>query len=716
MPLQEAEGPKPSGRASGRFLALAIVAGTLAGLDLFSRLFPALLPRPMQVLSAQRALDKEVYRHDPVLGHCLKPSLRRDIRWGGFSLGLSHQPLPGGKCGYRAGPEDEGGGLREASYADIVVLGDSHAYGMEVDAKAVWPSLLAEGSGSKVANLGVRMYGTTQSASLYLAQGRKLSPGLVLLLLCPNDPWDNEVFAAWRAGEGIPEPLSSDEMMYRVCGTLGLASAPGTCRAVVGFGRTGLLAHLLLSRSMAWLHHWKGPLGGDAGMRSLQEDIRRLAAGAGPARLAVILNEGWPEERRRGLAAFLAGTGLPWTELSGMRGGGRSLALDGHWSEAGHREAAPDPGLPGERGPPARGAGEKASRPRRLFQRAFLAACMALFGTMAGLAGTELFLRASCSGRAADIRRSYFAMTSVWVESGEDLAGSRPGEDPSLRPKALRPGVRLSQTVCGRRHAFTSLPAPAPGVAFRSNGEAGEEEREVHGLVLGDSFAEGAQVDDAETFSAVLSRLSGKRFVNLGVRAQGTTGHLERLEKSGFLRLRPRVLIVQVHENDLLEDAWLELGRRGARRAQPTYFRRSGRAFYDRVAERMGLKLWKHSVLVYFLDHRFLRGRLMRAAPRQLPASAVLELGRGIERRNLAGFLRLARERRMRLVLLGERRVLEMLKEGAGLSADAPGLSWVEADLPASGYLGGDVHWSASGHAEIARRIGDALARRSVFR
>lgn len=341
-------------------------------------------------------------------------------------------------------------------------------------------------------------------------------------------------------------------------------------------------------------------------------------------------------------------------------------------------------------------------------KRSFLAAGMTLCGFMAGLVGAELFLRSSCSERAMDIRRAYFAMARVWAEASRVLEGTMSAEDPNLLPRAVMPGLRIEQSICGMRHAFTTCAAPVSSVGYRSNGEPGEEVRKAFGLVLGDSFSEGAQVDDAETFTAVLSRLTGKRFVNLGVRAQGTIGHLERLEKSGFLSARPLVLIVQLHENDLLEDAWLGLGRDAWRRAQPNYFRRSGRWFYDLMVEKLGIKLWKHSILVYFLDHRFLRSRLMRSAPKNVPVSTVMGLGLVKERGNLDSFLRIARERRMKLVLLGERSYLASLKEGWA-AASAPELSWIEADLPASGRIGGDVHWSVTGHAEIARRIKNAL-------
>lgn len=320
---------------------LAIFIGTFLSLDLFPRFLPGLLPSSLKVLLSQRLLDKEVYRKHALLGHCLKPSFSRDIRWGHFSLRMSHAPLPGGECGYRAASKAGGADWKRGEGpADIVVLGDSHVYGMEVDAQAAWPNILAAMSGLEVANLGVRMYGTTQSVDLYLGHCRGFKPGLVLLMLCPTDPWDNEVFAAWRAGAGISEPFVSDEMMYRVCRTLQMAGSPGFCRVVVEFGKMGLLEHILLSRSMAWLHHLRKPVSDASGMMLLQDDVRRLRSGLQGGRLAVIVNEGWPESQREALFRFLAGSGLPWAELAGTRSEGKILTFDGHWNEAGHREVA----------------------------------------------------------------------------------------------------------------------------------------------------------------------------------------------------------------------------------------------------------------------------------------------------------------------------------------------------------------------------------------
>jgi len=71
--------------------------------------------------------------------------------------------------------------------------------------------------------------------------------------------------------------------------------------------------------------------------------------------------------------------------------------------------------------------------------------------------------------------------------------------------------------------------------------------------VLGDSHAMGWGVEDEETFSAGLQRLSGRPVYNLAVASYGTVRELIRMEQSGLLD-KVDTVVIQYCKNDLAEN------------------------------------------------------------------------------------------------------------------------------------------------------------------
>lgn len=71
--------------------------------------------------------------------------------------------------------------------------------------------------------------------------------------------------------------------------------------------------------------------------------------------------------------------------------------------------------------------------------------------------------------------------------------------------------------------------------------------------VIGDSHAMGWGVDDHETFSAQLQKLSGRPVYNLGVASYGTAREMIRLKKSGLLD-RVDTVVIQYCNNDRQEN------------------------------------------------------------------------------------------------------------------------------------------------------------------
>jgi hypothetical protein len=87
--------------------------------------------------------------------------------------------------------------------ADIVVLGDSMAFGYGVEDDQAWPTLLEENlPDSRVINLGLIGAAPQQYFRIYKTFGQALQPSLVLFCLFPgNDVTDAGLFNRWvKAG------------------------------------------------------------------------------------------------------------------------------------------------------------------------------------------------------------------------------------------------------------------------------------------------------------------------------------------------------------------------------------------------------------------------------------------------------------------------------------------------------------------------------------
>lgn len=89
---------------------------------------------------------------------------------------------------------------------------------------------------------------------------------------------------------------------------------------------------------------------------------------------------------------------------------------------------------------------------------------------------------------------------------------------------------------------------------FDGNGRIHKSKSGKVGIaVIGDSFAMGWGVNDAETFSAYLEEIVTRPVYNLGVSSYGTYRGLLRLEKSGLLH-KIDTVVIQYCDNDLPEN------------------------------------------------------------------------------------------------------------------------------------------------------------------
>jgi lysophospholipase L1-like esterase len=102
----------------------------------------------------------------------------------------------------------DGHGFRNAwpwpAEAEIVVLGDSLAFGYGVEDDAAWPAILDRALPQlRVINLGLIGAGPQQYLRVYETFGRQLRPRLLLVgLFVGNDFWDTVLYDRWLASGG----------------------------------------------------------------------------------------------------------------------------------------------------------------------------------------------------------------------------------------------------------------------------------------------------------------------------------------------------------------------------------------------------------------------------------------------------------------------------------------------------------------------------------
>lgn len=253
-------------------------------------------------------------------------------------------------------------------------------------------------------------------------------------------------------------------------------------------------------------------------------------------------------------------------------------------------------------------------------------------------------------------------------------------------PRCARPGFRSLVSAGGRTRSYTVLSLPGAPCGWRSNGPASDGGK-PYGIVVGDSFTEAAEVSDEEHWVARLSELAGRRFLNVGLGAQGLVGHIERLRASGAMALRPKLLIVQVCFNDLFEDEWARLANEA----------RAGRAQWDLSKTRPPPR-W----LGRFAGHLWYTA-VMRWRGQPKPT----ELQWRLLESNLELLRREARRVDARLLIMAEPTVF-----ARALNRRMPEARAVEISLAPDRRLFYDRHWNARGHLDVARRIkGDLVSR-----
>jgi lysophospholipase L1-like esterase len=127
---------------------------------------------------------------------------------------------PDARLGHRVVPKTYGhdaDGFRNdtvPAHADIVALGDSQTWGVNVSRSAAWPQALAQRSGRTVYNMGIGGYGPVQYLAL-IDKAMQLSPKIIVIgLYLGNDIYDayslayqNDAYAFLRQSDAADKLL-----------------------------------------------------------------------------------------------------------------------------------------------------------------------------------------------------------------------------------------------------------------------------------------------------------------------------------------------------------------------------------------------------------------------------------------------------------------------------------------------------------------------------
>ena len=248
--------------------AITLILGEVALRTFFERA----LGRPPA--DAERSAEHQFWQRDDSLGWSNIPNASGRFTNGAFD-GQVHFDEFGNRMNAPRG-------TRVAGYRNIFFLGDSTTASLEVDDDETVPALLEQalrrrGQRVNVINLGVRGYGTDQSARKALMLSRSLPPDEIVYMYVENDSWDNNVLRepGRKYGKGIylrreGEPLFAsyrDPVPEDPEDFLGIVVFDQACRPALHTGtwkrdprphetpRRWLDDHLYLARALGRVRH-----------------------------------------------------------------------------------------------------------------------------------------------------------------------------------------------------------------------------------------------------------------------------------------------------------------------------------------------------------------------------------------------------------------------------------------------------------------------------
>ncbi|MCE9613098.1 MAG: SGNH/GDSL hydrolase family protein [Lentisphaerae bacterium] len=277
--------------------------------------------------------DRLLWRHDPLLGWANAPNHTGRLHGPEFSVDVRTNAR----------------GLRDRDFPDLpapgrkrlLVIGDSFAWGMGVDADARFSALLAERHPQwDIINAGCSGYGTDQELLYLRRDGLALRPDVVLLLFSANDFGNNVAPAAYTYFKPYFDLVDEDLILRQV-------PVPPPTRAM-------RLERFLLGHTYVWgrlyarlglAHGNDGGLGdfhytGRLTFREIKEIIATTrTAGATPVLVTTPLPPVVDDLFRRFAADFNVPC-VPLSQAFARTAGPLEFAHDPHWNPAGHQVAA----------------------------------------------------------------------------------------------------------------------------------------------------------------------------------------------------------------------------------------------------------------------------------------------------------------------------------------------------------------------------------------
>jgi len=286
----------------------------LLGAELFVRAFVSV-----------RDVGPPLTEYDPVFGQ----RLRRDVRCvrttPEFRMHFSSNSL-----GWR-GPEPL------APKAEIVFLGDSFTMGYGVDDGLEFPQLLASALDKSVVNMGLGGTGNGRWPSILRGDATLFEPKTVVLQLCSNDLKDNltEGLVSLDArGEIVhhsPSPPSAGRYLQRI-----LVLLPWLGQShLMGLLRQSSIRGLRLDATVRDSVDTEGL---EIARMLLEQSIHCCAEQAWSV---VVFSADMNAFEAEPFAEVCRRAGVPFLRLpSKLEAPELYFAVDGHWTEAGHRQAA----------------------------------------------------------------------------------------------------------------------------------------------------------------------------------------------------------------------------------------------------------------------------------------------------------------------------------------------------------------------------------------
>jgi len=215
-------------------------------------------------------------------------------------------------------------------------------------------------------------------------------------------------------------------------------------------------------------------------------------------------------------------------------------------------------------------------------------------------------------------------------------------------------------------------------------------------VVLGDSFAMGWGVNDDETFSARLEKITGRPIYNLAVSSYGTVRELLRLEKSG-LQEKAEIIVIQYCYNDKEENVRFKIptSSEASEKFKTIQSRNSLNSFTARFNH--FFRAYKFSFLQPLKPIRkALMGDAIAFGPHYEPLMKALKKSSALKNKHFIIFYSNAYGRHFR-------------NFPKGRDKQMPNVYFVDLELDAKDYYYLDGHLTSAGHKRIASKLAEVL-------